>query len=281
MQTINLHNQLGRSKLSLGVIIEKDSRLIRQIAIYHIFYPYRKQMATPTNRTEYADKTLAMNAMIDRQLKIKISTIDAESSIYRRDLAREEKQLRQELNNTRRMSVNCAPSSNLRVHRRSSSPIRCRIDGSSGENLPTDTSSSSLQRLELPSQGSLRRRSLPDMEKLYLPAISGSRSLTAAKPTDTMKKESIKARGRAGRRSSENVAVFSQQNTLSLSPRHSISSLVSSLSSSSSRLQTVNDSEETFDKVRQFLQKLEASKLRSDSEKSNDSEETQSNDENQ
>lgn len=234
-------------------------------------------MATPTHRTEYADKTLAMNAMIDRQLKIKISTIDAESSLYRRGLAREEKQLKQELSNTRRMSVNCATNSNPKFHRRSSSPMRCRADGSSEENLPVAGSSTSLQRLELPSQNSHRRRSLPDMEKLYLPAITGSRSLTASKPADATKKESTKARGRPGRRCSENFAVSSQMNTPSLSPRHSISSVVSSLSNSSNRLQTLKDSEETFDKVRQFLQKLESSKLRSDSSKTIDSDEYQSN----
>ena len=234
-------------------------------------------MANPTHRTEYADKTLAMNAMIDRQLKIKISTIDAESSLYRRDLAREEKQLKQELNNTRRMSLHSASTSNLKFYRRSSSPIRCRTDGSSEENLPADTTSTSLQRLELPSQNSLRRRSLPDMEKLYLPAIPGNRSLTASKPADATKKESTKGRGRPGRRCSENFAASSQLNTPSLSPRHSISSLVSSLSNSSNRLQTLKDSEETFDKVRQFLQKLETSKLRSDSDKTIDSDENQSN----
>ena len=236
-------------------------------------------MATPTHRTEYADKTLAMNAMIDRQLKIKISTINAESSIYRRDLVREEKQLRQELNNTRRMSLYSQSNTNPRVVRRSSSPIRCRADCSSTENLPVETNSTSLHRLELPNQRSYRRRSLPDMEKLNLPTIPGSRSLTASKPIDPIKKEATKPRGRSGRRCSENFSISSQLNTPSLSPRHSISSLVSSLSNSSNRLQTLKDSEETFDKVRQFLQKLEASKLRSDSEKTNDSDENQSNDE--
>ena len=236
-------------------------------------------MATPTHRTEYADKTIAINAMIDRQLKIKISTIDAESSLYRRDLAREEKQLRQELNSTKRMSISYTPSPSTKFHRRSSSPLKCKTENSSEENLPIDGVTSSLQRLELPSQKTIRRRSLPDMEKLYLPTLPGSRSLIASKPTENSRKETTKTRGRTGRRCSENVAVSSQLNTPSLSPRHSISSLVSSLSNSTNRLQNLKDSEETFDKVRQFLQKLEESKLRSDSERTDDSAENASNEE--
>lgn len=228
-------------------------------------------MANAAHRTEYADKTLAMNARIDRQLKIKISNIDAESSLYRRELAREEKALREELGSSKRMSLSITPSPRGRFNRRASGPLKCRTEATSEENL--DARTSNLQRLELPNQASLRRRSLPDMEKLYLPTLPGSRSLTAARQADTTGKDNSKGMSRAGRRCSENVVLLSQLNTPSLSPRHSVSSLVSSLSNSTNRLQNMRDSEETFDKVRQFLQKLEMSKPRSDSEKTDDSEE--------
>eukprot|EP00112_Aurelia_sp_Birch-Aquarium-sp1_P012091 Seg2540.3 transcript_id=Seg2540.3/GoldUCD/mRNA.D3Y31 product="hypothetical protein" protein_id=Seg2540.3/GoldUCD/D3Y31 len=223
-------------------------------------------MAAHSQRTEYADKTLALNAMIDRRLKIKISNLDAESSIYKRELAREEKVLRQELSSSRRMSLQSTQRQGLKNSRRASGPIRCKTETSSSEDISDGLAASSTPRLAVPSNKTLRRRSLPDIEKLTLPALPSDNSLTAAKPRDN-----ANVRFRSGRRCSENVGNLSQLQTPCLSPRHSISSLVSSLSNSTNRLQTLKDSEETFDRVRQFLQKLDASKLRSDSEQTEDS----------
>ena len=230
-----------------------------------------EQMAAHSQRTEYADKTLALNAMIDRQLKIKISNLDAESCIYKRELAREEKVLRQELSSNRRMSLQSTQRQGFKNSRRASGPIRCKTETSSSEDINEGLTASSTPRLEVPSNKTLRRRSLPDIEKLSLPALPSGNSLTAAKPRDFDKRDYANARFRPGRRCSENIGNLSQLQTPCLSPRHSISSLVSSLSNSTNRLQTLRDSEETFDRVRQFLQKLDASKLRSDSEQTEES----------
>ena len=227
-------------------------------------------MATPRLRGEYTDKTLAMNAMIDRQLKIKISSLDAESSIYRKELAREEKAIRQELNSSRRMSLNQTSKPRANFNRRASSPLRCRVEEARNDDI--SKSSLNMQRLELPEQKQQRRRSLPDMEKFSLPSLGGSQCLIAMRPCEADQRvTTTRLRYRQGRRRSENVGTISQLHTPSLSPRHSISSLVSSLSNSSTRLQNIKDSEETFDKVRQFLQKLDVNKEFSESQRSDES----------
>eukprot|EP00794_Sanderia_malayensis_P000242 gene242-859_t len=237
--------------------------------------------SSSSHRTEYHDKTLAKNALVDRKLKIRISNLDAARNISERDITREQRAVQRELDlntNTRRMSLSCASSpqsprsnENSLSKRRASNPAKYLSDDVR------------MTRLELPAhKDSTRRRSLPDMQNFVLPAINKNKSLTTTGHKQTVDNAKHGAENSAepkepasspwhnmSRRASEhhnttmgNYGNLSQIHTPSLSPRMSISSLVSSLSNSTNRLQTLKDSEETFCRVKQFLQKLEESKLR-------------------
>ena len=130
-------------------------------------------MASSTSRAEYADKTLAKNAMIDRKLKIRISNLDTAKNISQRHLTREEKAVRKELNTTRRMSCSNSPNPTIRSNRRASIPAKCMSEDV-GE----------ITRLGLPIDMPARRRSLPDMNAVVLPSIAQNKSLVGSRANE-------------------------------------------------------------------------------------------------
>ena len=219
-------------------------------------------------RTELADKTLAANALVDRRLKIKISEIDIERSLAQKSLNRERQKIHRELKGARRMSLQTSSMSSLssssspRLLRRLSSPSDTSIDEMPRDNMNAVKRkvSSSSNTLELPSRTSLRRRSLPSPQSIVsLPPISNTSIVGCHDGGSRRRSFSDKARPSTldlnpNSYRFENVSPFPSP---SLSPRHSISSLVSSLSNSTSRLQIMQDSEDTFDRVKQFLLKLD------------------------